>query len=62
MKLYNYKLKTYYTSILKSEDDVEKETLDSPILKEEVEEAARMLTDGKSPGVDNISAEILKQG
>ena len=29
-------------------------------LKEEVEKAVRMLKDGKSPGVDNVAAEILK--
>ena len=30
------------------------------ILKEEVEEAVRMLKAGKSPGVDNVPAELLK--
>ena len=59
------KLQTKKTdaNILRSGDDVEnRETGDSPILKEEVEKAARMLKDGKSPGVDNIPAEILKHG
>ena len=51
-----------YARILKSEDDVEnRETGDSTILKQEVEKAVRMLKDGKSSGVDNIPAEILKQ-
>ena len=46
-------------SILKSADDVEnRETRDSPILKKEVEKAVRMLKDERSPGVDNIPAEI----
>ena len=43
------------------EEDVEnRETEESPILKEEVGKAVRMLKYGKSPGVDNIPAEILK--
>ena len=33
------------------------ETADSPILKEEVEKAVRMLKNGKSPGVDNIKQD-----
>ena len=57
-ELYNYKLQTD-AGILKSEDDVaNKETGDSPILKEEVQKADRR----KSPGVDNIPADILKRG
>ena len=61
-ELYNYKLKTD-ASILKSEGDVEnRQTGESSILKEEVEKAIRMLKDGKSPGVENIPAEILKHG
>ena len=40
-----------------------RETEDSPILKEEVGKAIRMLEEGgKSPDVDNIPAEILKHG
>ena len=35
---------------------------DSPILKQEVDKAVRMMKDGKSPGVDSISSEILKHG
>ena len=51
-ELYNYKLKTD-ASILKREDDVEnRETGESPILKEKVEKAVRTPKDGKSPGVD----------
>ena len=33
-----------------------------PILREEVEEAIRSLPTGKSPGADNITAELLKHG
>ena len=55
MELYNYKLKNY-ANILKREDDMDnRKTGDSPILKEEVEKAARMLKNGKSPRVDNIT-------
>ena len=58
----NYKLKTD-ANILRSGDDVEnRETGDSSVLKEEVEKALGMLKDGKSPGVDNIPAYILKHG
>ena len=38
------------------------ENRDSPILKEEVEKAVRMLQDGKSPVVDNIQVDLLKHG
>ena len=58
-ELYNYKL-TSDASILKSGYNVEnREAGDSHILKEEVEKAVRVLKDDKSPGVDNIPAEIL---
>ena len=33
-----------------------------PIMRREVEEAIKTLQDGKSPGVDNIPAEMLKYG
>ena len=33
-----------------------------PVLREEVEEAIRKLPDNKSPGVDNIPAELIKHG
>ena len=32
------------------------------MLKAEVEKAERMLKDGKSPGVENIPADILQHG
>ena len=35
---------------------------DFPILKEEVESAIRALKDGKAAGVDNIPAELIKNG
>ena len=33
-----------------------------PVLREEVEKAVRSLKAGKSPGVDNIPSELLKNG
>ena len=61
-KLYSYKLQTD-ASILKNEDDVEnRETGESPILKEEVEKAVRTLKDGKPPGADNIQQSFPKHG
>ena len=33
-----------------------------PVPREEVEEAVRSLKAGKSPGVDNIPSELLKNG
>ena len=38
-----------------------RDTGETPILKEEVEKAMRMLKTGKSPGIDNIPGEILNQ-
>ena len=35
---------------------------DLPILKDEVINAIKSLKDGKSPGNDNISSELLKHG
>ena len=35
---------------------------DLPILKDEVINAIQRLKDGKSPGNDNISSELLKHG
>ena len=39
-----------------------KKNADAPILRAEVEEAIRMLKTQKSPGVDNIPAELIKHG
>ena len=33
-----------------------------PVLREEVEEAVRILKAGTSPGVENIPSELLKNG
>ena len=60
-ELYNYKLRPD-TSILNKGINTNREAGDAPILKEEVEEAIRSLKAGKSPGVDNIPAELIKHG
>ena len=59
-ELYNYPLQPD-TSLLNTGTAAQaSEPL--PVLKEEVEQAVRKLKGGKSPGVDNIPAELLKHG
>lgn len=53
--------------VLKDSDDVIKrctsdEAESLPVLRDEVEEAVRCLKPSKSPGVDNIPAELVKRG
>ena len=57
--LYNYKIRPD-TNILDNGTNTNRETGDEPIMKEEVEEAVRSLKESKSPGVDNVPAELLK--
>ena len=59
--LYNYQLKPD-TNILSNSAYTNREQGDAPILQEEVEKAVHALKCGKSPGVDNIPAELLKYG
>lgn len=63
-KLYNYQL-TADQSLLdfwRGMANAEQEE-DLPIINmSEVEEAIDSLKDGKSPGIDNVSAEMLKNG
>ena len=59
-ELYNYELKPY-TSILKSKTSSVDETDDMQEMKE-VKEALRTSKGGKSPGADNIPAELVKHG
>ena len=58
-ELYNYEIRPD-SSILDSNSDTNREPGDAPIMKKEVEEAVRSLKGGKSPGVDNIPAELMK--
>ena len=57
--LYNYELHPD-TSLVQSNQTPSQEAESLPLLREEVEEAVRSLKAGKSPGVDNISSELLR--
>ena len=59
-ELYNYPLQPDRTVL--DENAPERIPSPLPVLKEEVEEAIRRLPTGKSPGADNIPAELLKYG
>lgn len=54
--LYNFQLKKQNKTTKTSE------LADQPVLREEVERIVCRLKGGKSPGVDNVPAEPLKQG
>ena len=60
-ELYNFTIRpdpNILTNATKSSSECE----DAPILQAEVEEAVRSLKTGKSPGIDNIQAELWKHG
>ena len=59
--LYNYELHPDI-SLLRSNQTTTQEAESLPVLREEVEEAVRNPREGKSPGVDNIPSELLKNG
>lgn len=59
--LYNHKTEPDL-SILQNDQDGARKAEDLPVLAEEVEAAIYSLKGGKSPGVDNIPAELLKHG
>ncbi|CAH8851413.1 unnamed protein product, partial [Trichobilharzia szidati] len=59
--LYNHKISPNYSLINNSCWD-NREIGDSPILESEVEEAIKSLKGDKSPGIDNIPAELIKHG
>ena len=58
--LYNYPIKTYQAKLYNTREKDEEQTL--KILKEEVLKAIRTLTNGKSPGIDNVPGELTKVG
>jgi len=60
-ELYNYPIQPD-KSIIEEEAATSRVPSPLPILREEVEEAIRSLPVGKSPGADNILAELLKHG
>ncbi|MGL4418375.1 MAG: reverse transcriptase domain-containing protein [Plesiomonas shigelloides] len=59
--LYNHKTEPD-TNILQNDQYEVRKAEDVPVLAEEVEAAIRSLKGGKSPGVDNVPAELLKLG
>ena len=59
--LYNYELHPD-TSLLQSNQFPTQEAESLPVLRKVVEEAMRNPRAGKSPGVDNIPSELLKNG
>ena len=58
-ELYNYPIKPDHSVIISQNTDNVDEL---PILKSDVEYAIQKLKEGKSPGIDNISGELLKYG
>lgn len=60
-ELYNFAIKPNL-NILTDPTRATGEDGDAPILQAEVEEAVRSLKIGKSPGIDNIPAELWKHG
>ena len=59
--LYNYELKVDET-LIENTQKKEAEPERTQILKEEIEEAVKQMKNGKSPGVDNIPGELIKNG
>ena len=59
--LYSYELHPD-TNLLQSSQTSTQEAESLPVLRQEVEEAVQSLKAGKSPGVDNIPSELLKNG
>lgn len=60
-ELYNFPIQP--DNILLDKDKTQqKEPSPLPVLKEEIDEAIKALPAGKSPGADNIPAELLKHG
>ena len=58
--LYNYKIRTY-NNLLKP-NKINSNEYSFPLLESEVRNAILTLKNGKSPGPDNISSELLKLG
>ena len=59
--LYNHEHHPNF-SLLQSNQTSTREAESLPVLREEVEEAVRSLKAGKSPGVDTVPFELLKNG
>ena len=61
MLIHNYKLYPD-TSLFQNSQTPTEEPKSLPVRREEVEEAVHSLKEGRSPGVNNISSEQLKNG
>ncbi|KAI8509548.1 hypothetical protein Bbelb_133960 [Branchiostoma belcheri] len=62
-ELYNYELHPDTTKLDSAHETEEGEVEeDLPVLRDEVADAVRNMKSGKSPGVDNVPAELLKHG
>ena len=61
-ELYNHKLNIDEDIVKEKVNDRDLDTENTQILKEEVEEAVRTMKTGKSAGIDNIPAELIKYG
>ena len=60
-ELYNYPINPDIY-LLQTNTLANKEVTLLPILKSEVEYAIKKLKNGKSPGIDNVSSELNKEG
>ena len=60
-ELYNHKLNVNKDDLKKTEKRLSNSE-NTQILREEVEEAVKKMKNGKSPGVDNIPGELIKNG
>ena len=60
-ELYNYSINPDIP-LLQTNTLANKEVTILPILKSEVEYAIKKLKNGKSPGIDNVSSELIKEG
>ena len=59
--LYNYPIKTDRAKV-ETHNSRQDDEQPLPILKSEVIHAIKSLKNGKSPGIDNVPSEVLKEG
>lgn len=61
-ELYNFPIQPDRTFIEGASVPNRESSIDSPFLEAEVVQAIKQLKNGKAPGIDNIPAELIKQG